>query len=100
MTLIVAATILSADEIPNMAIDVAEDLLHRFVKNFQDLYGFQFSSINVHLLLHLPNCVRNLGPLWSYSCYEYEDLNGQFLKSIHGTWHLETQMATITYAIN
>lgn len=93
LRLVVASAILSSDKITNIMIDVADDLLHRFVREFEDLCGVQYCSINVHLLLHLSSCVRNLGPLWVYSCYEYEDLNGQYLKLIHGTWHLDTQIA-------
>lgn len=39
--------------------------------------------------------MRNLGPLWVYTCYEYEDLNGHFLRLTHGTWHLESQIAAL-----
>lgn len=92
--LLVAIAILSRDKMTGLMIDVAEDLLHRFVKEFEDLYGTQFCSINIHLLLHLSSCVRNLGPLWLYTCYEYEDLNGHLLKLIHRTWHLESQIVT------
>ncbi|KAK0159449.1 hypothetical protein PV328_010325 [Microctonus aethiopoides] len=27
------------------------------------------------------------------TCYEYENINGQLLKLIHGTWHIDTQIA-------
>lgn len=94
LRLIVASAMLSSERITDMMIEVADDLLHRFVHEFEDLYGLQYCSINIHLLLHLPSCVRNLGPLWAYMCYESEDLNGYFLKTIHGTWHLESQIAT------
>lgn len=80
-------------------IEIVRDLLHRFVKEFQFLYGLKFCSINLHLhlLLHLPDCVRILGSLWTYTCYEYENLNGQLLKLIHGTCHIDTQIAHSQY---
>lgn len=95
LRLMVASAILSSDKIINVMIDVADDLLHRFVIEFEDIYGIQFCSINVHLPLHLSSCVRNLGRLWAYSCYEYEDLNGKIVKLVHGTWHLDTQIAAV-----
>lgn len=49
--------------------------------------------MNVHQLLHLPDNVQKLGTLWAHSCYEYEDMNGQLLKLIHGTGHINTEVA-------
>ncbi|KAK0072325.1 hypothetical protein PV325_011548, partial [Microctonus aethiopoides] len=31
------------------------------------------------------------------TCYEYENINGQLLKLIHGTWHIDTQIANSQY---
>ncbi|KAK0160280.1 hypothetical protein PV328_007708 [Microctonus aethiopoides] len=50
-------------------------------------------SVDGGVLVHLPDCVKNLGPLWAYTCYEYENLNGQLLQLIHGTEHIDTQIA-------
>lgn len=93
LRLVVAIKLLSSDVITDFMIQVAQDLLRRFVREFQDMCGIQFCSINIHVLLHLGNCVKKLGPLWAYICYEYEDLNGQLLKLIHGTRHIDTQLA-------
>ena len=41
--------------------------------------------------MHFPDSV--LGPLWLYTCFEYGDLNGLFLRLIHGTNHIDTQRA-------
>lgn len=57
------------------------------------MYGLRYCSINIHLLIHLPDSVKNLGPLWAHTCYESEDLNGQILKLFHGTWHIDSQLA-------
>ena len=54
----------------------------------------QFCSINIHQLRHLADNVVKLGPLWIFSYFEYKNLNGQFLKLVHGTRHIETQIAT------
>lgn len=93
--LIAGVSVLSLDNIPVHSIEIADKLLHKFVQDFQLLYGLQFCSINVHQLLHLSECVKNMGPLSVHLCYRYEDLNGQFLKRIHGTWHIDSQIARL-----
>lgn len=93
MRLIAALTILSSDSISDVLMETAKDLLRKFVREFELLYGLQFCTINVHQLLHLSDCVRELGPLWAHTCYEYEDLNGKILSLIHGTTHIDTQVA-------
>ena len=49
-------------------------------------------SANVHGLLHLPDVVKNLGPLWSHSCFPFESANGQILKLFHGSQGVEKQV--------
>ena len=90
---VLALAILSSEEITEQMLYTANDLLRRFVREFQDIYGIRYCTINVHQLLHYVDCVKNLGPLWVYTCYEYENLNGQFLKLIHGTRRIDTQIA-------
>lgn len=93
LLLVSSISILSSDSISNELIDVAETLLNLFVEQFQVLYGLEHCSINVHQLQHYPQCVRSMGSLCDHLCYRYEDLNGKFLKFIHGTWHIDTQVA-------
>ena len=33
----------------------------------------RYQTINIHNLLHLPQSVRELGPLWTHSCFHFED---------------------------
>ena len=42
-------------------------------------------TMNVHNLLHLPQVVENLGPLWAHSCFPFEHANGELLKMFHGS---------------
>lgn len=53
-------------------------------------------TTSVHGLLHLPTTVRNLGPLWSHSCFPFEAANGDMLKFFHGTQAVEKQVITTT----
>lgn len=91
--LIMGCAILSSDEISTNLIDVAEEFLNKFTKDFEILYGLKYCLINIHQVRHLPDCVRRLGPLWSNFCFEYENLNGLTLKAIHGTTNVDSQVA-------
>lgn len=61
------------------------------------LYPFFFigianCSINVHLSLHLPYYVRNLGPLWSHSAFGFENCMQDFLRHSHATRNIGKQV--------
>ena len=66
------------------------------VKNFciriEELYGSRCEMYNVHCLLHLVDRVKDLGPLWTHSCFSFEDFNGELRHLFHGTQHLEMQI--------
>jgi hypothetical protein len=49
-------------------------------------------SFNVHLLLHVANCVCNWGPLWGYSAYTFEDFYGKLLQMFNGTQKVGNQI--------
>ena len=56
--------------------------------------GERFATMNVHLLSHITDCVRNWGPLWCYSCFSFESMNG-FVKSFfHGTREMSQQVGS------
>ena len=93
LRLVIALKILSSEAITEPMLLTAHDLLCRFVREFEIMYGIQFCTVNIHQLLHYSEYVKNLGPLWAYTCYEYENLNGLFLKQIHGTLRIDTQIA-------
>ena len=38
--------------------------------------GDKFATMNVHMLSHLIESVRCWGPLWLYSCFSFEGMNG------------------------
>lgn len=56
------------------------------------LSGKQFQTFNVHQLLHLPETVKDLGPLWSNSCFPFEDYNGDLRELFHGTKNVDGQV--------
>lgn len=77
----------------------ASNNLYKFVNNFQNLYGEENMMSVVHLLLHLPKCVKDCGPLWAYSNFNFESNNGSLVKYVHGTTDVEHQIAS-KYAYN
>ena len=60
-------------------IERANYNLRLFVKQMPVLYGKRWVTGNYHLLLHLPQSVEYLGPLWSTSLFIHESFNQQIL---------------------
>ena len=50
----------------------SEKMLKKFCMQFEILYGRRYMTANVHNLLHLTDCIRELGPLWAFSCFHFE----------------------------
>lgn len=99
--LVLAMTLLHQESISDYMITLASRLISEFVGRYEDLYGLSHMSCNLHHLLHLPDAVRNLGPLWVTSCYPFEGLNGLLKKLIHGTRYVQLQVSSaITVFIN
>ena len=48
--------------------------------------------MNIHQLRHLVYHVRNWGPLWSFSCFGFESLNGDLKVLFHGTRDMSEQV--------
>ena len=65
-------------------IDEAENMLNTFFKYVPEYYPEKMCSSNVHGLIHLAAFVRRLGPLWAYSCFSFEHMNGYIKKQRHG----------------
>ena len=63
-----------------------------FYQHMPDFYGKESCKINFHYLLHLPNFVRMWGPLWVYSCFGFENMNGHLKKMFHGTSQILGQL--------
>ena len=58
--------------------------------------GKQFQTFNVHQLLHFSEVVEDLGPLWSNSCFPFEDYNGDLRDLFHGTQNVDGQVSIYT----
>ena len=92
-----AIFILLQDSIALTDISKAEALLTHFCCVFAALYGDRYMTCNVHQLLHLPEMVVQMGPLWAYSCFSFENANGNVLNFFNGTQNVDFQIVeTVT----
>ena len=56
------------------------------------ILGEKKTTHNVHLISHLVDCVHSWGPLWAYTCFVFETMNGQLKKLFHGTRDMSKQV--------
>ena len=70
-------------------------ILKHLTRNVTLVTGVRHMSANVHGLLHLPNLVADMGPLWAHSCFPYENSNGELLKLFHGSQGVDKQVIDI-----
>lgn len=87
-----AIWLLCQDSVTQRDLQQSYGLLNYFVYMMNSLYGERYMTLNTHSLLHLPGCVQDIGPLWVYSCFPFESLNGELLKLFHGTQYVDTQI--------
>lgn len=80
-------------EISEEDVQKAERLLDKFIKEFEDIYGKDAVTMNLHLLGHLPNLVRKAGPLWAYSTFGFEGNLGKLIRTISRTRNFAEQVA-------
>ena len=74
-------------------ISNAQIVLNHFVYLLPTLYAERYLSANVHDLLHLPECVKDAGPLHVYSCFAFESTNHALVRLIYGTQAVPQQVA-------
>ena len=67
-------------------------MLEDFVLLFPELYGERNCVLNTHLLIHLCQQVRQWGPLWAFSAFGFESMNGHLMRYLHGTYRLADQL--------
>lgn len=88
-----AIWLLDQSSISPQCLKKAGNLLRHFCLRIEALYGRCYETFNVHSLIHLQDCVKNIGPLWACSCFWFEDYNGDLRKLFHGTQKVELQIA-------
>lgn len=84
--------ILNSSRISVEKLEEAKQYLFSFAEDFEHLYGESNMVFNVHMIRHLPDCVKFLGPLWAYSNYYFEDHIGHMVSLHKGTTDVATQI--------
>ena len=77
-----ACSLLSRRVISKSDTKTADLLLLNFCKKHQLLYGKETSTPNLHLHLHLKDCLLDYGPSHTFWCFAFERCNG-VLGSFH-----------------
>ncbi|CAG7684002.1 unnamed protein product [Allacma fusca] len=88
--------LLSDENITQIDLSYCEDALSSFVKQTENLYGTEYCTFNLHILLHATTCVQNWGPLWSYSAFQFENYNGILNNLFNGSNHVVEQIKSRT----
>lgn len=81
----------------------ARQLIVSFVTGFEVLYGKENMVYNLHTITHLPDCVENLGPVWAYSNFAFENNNGKlvtYVKSPKGVLSQISSKYTLRRKLN
>lgn len=60
----------------------ASNNLYKFVVEFQKFYSEENMNYCVHLLQHFPKCVKDCGPLWAYSNFNFESNSSNMLMAL------------------
>ena len=68
--------ILLGTRITSEDIRAADEMLVLFYNLVPQLYPEEMLSPNLHSVVHLSRFVQMLGPLWAYSCFGFEIMNG------------------------
>ena len=73
-------------------VDQAHMLLKMFCKKFVELFGKEHCTPNMHLHMHLKDCVENFGPVYAFWCFGFERFNG-----ILGSFHVNNHSISIQF---
>lgn len=81
-----ACVLLCRKNIRLVEVQQADDALVQFCKGFEQLYGKQKCTPNMHMHCHLKDCILDVGPLYSFWHFSFERYNG-ILEGMQKTWH-------------
>lgn len=84
--LVEGSYLLLSDKITEHDLQRADHVLSEFYREFGNLNGTNNCTLNLHNVgCHLTTNDRKFGPLWAWSCFQFEDINDSILDSVHGT---------------
>ena len=84
--------ILTGSEIELQLLPMVDIAIRTFYGLIPSLYGPQACTSNMHSLTHLTGAVKRWGPLWAYSLFGFENMNGHVRKMFHGTKQIVDQL--------
>lgn len=73
---VLACKIISSPLISLQELDTAHELLLGFCKEFERIYGSDTVTPNMHLRMHLADCIRDFGPVYGFWLFSFERYNG------------------------
>ena len=83
--LVTAIWLLIDDEVTSEDVDLARILLVHYGRLVESLYGKSTLTYTVHALQHLPDQVKNFGPLILHSGFVFEAMISHLKRLFHGT---------------
>lgn len=78
---------LSADE-----LRFIEQLISSYLNDCERFYGKSIHVINMHLVNHLTDNYRELGPLGDHTAFLFEHMNGELSKKVSSPNHIQQQI--------
>lgn len=91
--LVNAIHILLSDKIKKSDLSIAYSMLSTFYQEAGNLYSCTIYTANMHSLEHIVGMVELWGPLWAYSMFGFENLNGYLGNKYHGTQKIVYQLS-------
>ncbi|XP_053598085.1 uncharacterized protein LOC128668679 isoform X1 [Microplitis demolitor] len=89
--LVKALNIMLSEKIEKKELFVAGFFLIKYVVLYQEYFGKNAMTYNIHLLLHMEKSILNLGPLWCHNAFCFENENHFVLKMEKSPPHLHIQ---------
>ena len=87
-----ACTLLCARAITTSKLQQAHEYLRLFCIKFEAINGRESCTPNMHLHLHLSQCLLDYGPLRGFWCYSFERYNGALGHYPTNRKHIEAQL--------
>ncbi len=85
--IIICSRVISTDR-----LEVADRYLQTFLSKFVSLYGPLNCTPNMHLHLHLKDCILDYGPVYSFWCFSFERFNGMLGQYHNNRRNIEVQI--------
>ena len=73
-------------------IDNLSKLTIDFLDNIKINFGEYWVTINFHEVVHIPQVISRIGPLFYFSTYGYENMNRLIRNLIHGTKNVDKEI--------